>query len=356
VGIVWILGAGFSKPLGGPLLGKMLSPEAERDLAVRYSNAPSLGDRYATAARFLYQYGRSGKKYAVKIPNGGATEGEDLWEDAEQYLDYLDTAAETLGPGRDRLVQILGLLNSDLQYKDVKAIAASGRRLLAAECCAFLVGAVPASERWSPYRRWLEHVATGEDILITFNYDTVVETVAEATKRQLRYTTKESRPSHTVKLHEQGSRREALDCDDSELAIAGPGPSKQNLSGGAFQPYWEQARAALRTAEAIVFVGYRFPPTDAEAREKLLGAIRENNQTYLPIYIVLGSDPGTSSPRLMALLEHALSWRQKMSMTVGPPRAGAIQFSILPQQLGAEDFFSVATREAILRPYEVTRP
>jgi hypothetical protein len=34
-------------------------------------------------------------------------QGEDLWEDAEQYSDYLDTAAETGGHGKDRLLQIV---------------------------------------------------------------------------------------------------------------------------------------------------------------------------------------------------------------------------------------------------------
>ena len=372
MGIVWILGAGFSKPLGGPLLGKLLSPEAERDLAVRYNRAPLWGP-YPEAARLLYQYGRAGKGGTVRTPRGDVFDREDLWEDAEQYLDYLDTAAEGGGPGRDRLVQILGRLNPALGYKDVKPIAAAGRRLLAAECCAFLEGASPESERWRPYRRWLEHVATGEDVMITFNYDTAVETVAEATKRQLRYTTKGSRPSHTVKLlklhgsvnwklssdgtsykvNEQGSRREALDCEDWELAIAGPGPSKQSFSGGAFKPYWDEAIEAIRMASAVVFVGYRFPPTDAEARERLLAAIHDNEQQYLAIHIVLGPDTGTpDSKRLVGLLQHAVVGQRRVAgagedveMT-----GGVRMYSIQPQPLWTEDFFSVVDRKSILRP------
>src|SRR5205823_2681786 len=100
------------------------------------------------------------------------------------------------------------------------------------------------------------------------------------------------------------NRRLALDCGDDELSIAAPGPSKQSLSAGAFQPYWEQAMEALRTASAIVFVGYRFPPTDAEARERLLGAIRENTQEYLAVHTVLGpSTNSDDSRRLSGLVE-----------------------------------------------------
>jgi hypothetical protein len=216
--------------------------------------------------------------------------------------------------------------------------------------------------------------------MITFNYDLVVETVAEAIKSQVRYTIG-SRPGSGVtllKLHgsvnwilqadpndssrkkvktEHLNRRLALDCADDELAIAGPGPSKQSLSSGAFQPYWEQALDALRNASAIVFVGYRFPPTDAEAREKLLGAIRENKQEYVAIHTVLG--PNTSSDdsrRLSGLVEHAVAGKRRMvpeeltADNVFPNRC----YNIRQQPLWAEDFFSVVDRGRILRPDRLT--
>jgi len=372
VGIVWILGAGFSKPLGGPLLGKLLSPEAEQDLRVRYPEG-RLWDKYATAARFLYQYGRSGKKYAVKIPNGGATEGEDLWDDAEQYLDYLDTTAERTGPGRARLLEILrnekfGLGLEDTGAATLKSVAASGRRLLAAECCAFLEGADPATERWSPYRRWLRDlVSRREDTIVTFNYDMVPEMIAAATEVKFAYKTARGILGilPVLKLHgsvnwtlqwdaraqvnnviEQGTQRAALVCDDLELAIAGPGPSKQSLSRGAFNTYWLEALEALKHATAIVFLGYRFPPTDAEARERLLGAIRDNREGPLAVHIVLGQDPGTSAARLKALLNHALSWRRGQFKTY--------PYALVQHPMGAEDLLSVIERGSILAPDELS--
>jgi hypothetical protein len=39
---------------------------------------------------------------------------------------------------------------------------------------------------------------------------------------------------------------------------------------------WIEAKEALRMADVVVFMGYRFPPTYAEARGQLLDALREN--------------------------------------------------------------------------------
>ena len=54
-------------------------------------------------------------------------------------------------------------------------------------------------------------------------------------------------------------------------------------------------------------IGYRFPPTDAEALVRLLGAISENSSQRLKLLTVLG--PNTSSPdtiRLAALLKQSV--------------------------------------------------
>ncbi|MBK7582517.1 MAG: transposase [Myxococcales bacterium] len=48
-----------------------------------------------------------------------------------------------------------------------------------------------------------------------------------------------------------------------------------------------QARDGVRDL-SIVFVGYRFPPTDAQARSELLGAIMKNVQRHIDLHIVLG--------------------------------------------------------------------
>jgi len=320
------------------------------------------------AARSLYYYGHSKKprsRHTPGYPEFIDGEGEDLWEDAEQYLDYLDTAAASAeSPACKRLLEFLGdaRLNHGLQREPgmLKLMAAAARRLLAAECCSFIEGVDPDSERWSPYQRWLREVFVwGEDTVVTFNYDLVPEMVARSQKRQdsFQYRTKEPGCSFLLKLHgsvnwllqstlavrTDADDRAALTCDDHQLAIAGPGPGKKKLSSGLFEWCWTEALAALEKASAIVFVGYRFPPTDAEARERLLGAIRKNNeQQQLAIHTVLGPDTSSDdSRRLRGLLEHAMAGVRNVR------GGGGRGYSLEQQPLWAEDFFSVVVPRSI---------
>lgn len=113
-----------------------------------------------------------------------------------------------------------------------------------------------------------------------------------------------------------------------ELVIATPGTGKQQLAA-ELENLWSVACSRLRKASAVVFLGYRFPPTDAMAREGLLGARPEGN---VPLHIVLGENVAhPDAARLRGLLEFAR------------PRAW-----VRPHALRAEDFLSLATAEQIL--------
>jgi hypothetical protein len=111
----------------------------------------------------------------------------------------------------------------------------------------------------------------------------------------------------------------------------------------------------MEKAEAIVFVRYRFPPTDAEARGRLLGAIRKNRKhRILAIHTVLG--PNTSSDdsrRLRGLLEHALAGVRKPAAPGMDSQGESGWYSLEQQPLFTEDFFSVVTRKSITSPYEL---
>src|SRR5262249_53884746 len=110
MGIVWILGAGFSKPVGGPLLGNLLSPEAERLIELAYPPKlwPELFGDHAKTARHLYWYGFRPSEGKEELRDRWPYAcSENLWLDAEQYLDYLDTAATFECPARDRLSTIV---------------------------------------------------------------------------------------------------------------------------------------------------------------------------------------------------------------------------------------------------------
>ena len=104
---VWILGAGFSRPLGGPLLPDLLSPETPENLAAVYgSDQPHLLNTFATqTAHWLYNYGT---RFRYGRLSGWSGDGASLWRDAEEYLDYLDLAAQnTLGKAANRLKPLI---------------------------------------------------------------------------------------------------------------------------------------------------------------------------------------------------------------------------------------------------------
>lgn len=119
--------------------------------------------------------------------------------------------------------------------------------------------------------------------------------------------------------------------------IAAPGPQKRRHANGKLAKLWDGALEAIRYADMIVFIGYRFPPSDSEARRRILGAIREGTKQRLVVYTALG--PRTSeddSIRLQALLDATLS-RRKASM-------GGFNYSLAALPLYAQDFLTVFHR------------
>ena len=90
--VVWIIGAGFSRPLGGPLLTDLFSWKSERDLEARYpkDRFPRLHGHVPQTARWLFHYGT---RFDQGKPRYYIADGEALWQDAEGFLDYLDVAA-----------------------------------------------------------------------------------------------------------------------------------------------------------------------------------------------------------------------------------------------------------------------
>src|SRR3990170_4907078 len=83
--IVWILGAGFSKSLGGPLLPSLLSERSEERIQAAYEHTPTwLNERaFSIIRQMLRDYGWEQKSRSP------------AWVDAEEFLEQLDTAAST---------------------------------------------------------------------------------------------------------------------------------------------------------------------------------------------------------------------------------------------------------------------
>src|ERR1019366_4586399 len=318
--VVWVLGAGFSAALGGPLLRNLFSAGSEIEIAARFPTTKKalLHEPDAGVARTPYREGKD----------------RGLWSDAEQFLDYLDTASveRKLNPHRAVIERVLAGANPN-----VARLGVTARYLLAAECCGFLENVDVLREQWEPFVAWACKSLTSNDTVITFNYDLVVEKLAEQRDEFLRrvkrdvHSLKVLLPGHLddanewsgsvplLKLHgsvdwckhygRKGGDMDivrtepffALDGPPEDIAIATPGPTKRQEADG-FKGLWDLAFDALKRADVIVFLGYRFPETDAYARATLLRAIGENGakgnsetSKQLSLHVFLGNGD-TSTP------------------------------------------------------------
>lgn len=367
VRIVWILGAGFSKPLGGPLLKDLFTTSSFDAMQYRFPKEEYSGlyNNPAQAVHFLYNEDRR------------KGEGRE-WADAEEFLDALDAAvrAGAVSSSTSRLMKRVEPFFKDTDdVRDLKPVLLAAKRLLSAECAGFLVDADTDQEKWNPFHYWASNI-TGDDCIITFNYDLVLErlekkphdgfmvqVVTPSTKKRI------SGRAPIFKLHgsinwgniEFSKGREfrvvedyfALRCTGDELVIASPGPSKE-ITTGELTVIWGHAEKALKNCEAVVFVGYRFPPTDSRAREFILESLSENKQPYIAVHTVLGPQSQHDSARL----EQLLSWtmnkakRKEVKRPTNNIKGYKYSYNLIKHQLYAQDFFSVFTDEIILKPHK----
>jgi len=274
----------------------------------------------------------------------------------------------------------------------------AARPLVAAACCAFLHEANTAQERWDPYRSWAREM-TSADTIVTFNYDRVLELLQEHLRKLADvqrfqvFVPSDGMPngpgSLVLKMHgsvdwwregppdgspvsyalglglgdlgKEVDPEFALHCRGDRIGIATPGPSKR-ISTEELRPVWDAALQRIKDAQVIVFVGYRFPPSDAEAREKLLGAIRENKPkgrppdpavrlpvrkrlampriNHLDLHVVLGPKQQQSDDvlRLQQLLKYTV---EQAGRRDDMPRHGGFSYRLWTHALYAEDFFTV---------------
>lgn len=341
---VWILGSGFSRSLGGPLLNELIGKKAERETREVF---PALGSR--EVVYFLFR-----------------EHLQTFWWHAEDFLDYIDTALMPDSPRRKIFEDLLkGAVFRTVgahakmtveEFRDAAILT------VAAECSTYTHNVDTRAEAWGPYKKWASQRGPW-DTIITFNYDLVLESLM----RQNGPFTSDSfvlpgrsplanNPAATVlKLH--GSVNWGLETSPpmSHVAkivsniedfmkgeyrplIATPGATKSDYCNKHLQTLWEAAYRALKNAQFIAFLGYRFPPSDSEAREKILRGISDNDQQSLRLHTVLG--PKThddATVRLTGLLKHTVEG-------VGRTSTSGLMYRIRNQPLYVEDFLSVASK------------
>jgi hypothetical protein len=148
----------------------------------------------------------------------------------------------------------------------------------------------------------------------------------------------------------------AVYCDPSRIAIATPGPTKTDMIADdkLLAPIWKLAQERIRNAHAIVFIGYRIPPSDAFTRAWLIEQLRANEGDrangrggaglpWTRCHTVLGANTsGVDSQRLEALLSAVMPERTR-PFGEDPQR-------IIPLPMWAEDFLGVVNRETLFAP------
>lgn len=381
---VWILGAGFSRSLGGPLMRDLLSLAARRRILAAY--AAQLDRDEVDQIFWLFHYG-------CGFPEGRldpaiAVQGEMAWNDAEQFLETLDNAhgdpaKETVIAGALEALQTIaktvgqGVLESTWPrlnafrkgtQSSLGQLSKNAKRLVAASCCTFLEGMdrqkARSKERWLPYQQWLGLLRANDSIL-TFNYDMVVEllnpTVGSSgwaahvvgvggspSDREQDSMANAARLPSLFKLHgsvnwshdgrsAQGRTwTQAMLGADLDLAIATPGDGKMQMAGGLFRQLWNRAAVKLREADEITIIGFRFPQSDAFPRDKLLAAMRDNDNPNLQINVVLGPDDGPDLRRVLALLEWSCKVKSATNLI-----GGISGRCLVNHTLWAEDYLTV---------------
>lgn len=300
--VVWVLGSGFSRSLGGPLLKDLFGLHLQEGLLYRY------GDLLDTpATRLVYAVFRD----AIASRN---------WEHAEQFLEFIDSAIKD--PPRRRQLLTWTARIGDTQTQP-EALLAAAKRIVAAECCDFLAVVDEKSERAGPYIRWARSLGP-LDAVITFNYDAVLEKLTPhgrfdvlTTSTWNSYQSGKRGSTPLFKLHgsvtwgrhadgsiyaETSNLELALGLANPVLAI--PGRAKGDAVQGELASIWDYAKQSLQAADRVIILGYGWPPSDAEARRMLFDALLHNTKQDLYVHLVLGGNTAVTD-RVSRFLELA---------------------------------------------------
>ncbi len=190
------------------------------------------------------------------------------------------------------------------------------RELVAAQCVNFVEQAQNDIEQWLAYDRWVRRLPE-DDVIISFNYDEVVETVFWRNEKVLltpnprfdRDFPIDTDAQLLLKLHGSVTFRDTIHTGERDSIatlhhnppfIAVPGFNKSDEAMTTFEALWECASDFLSTSDHVTIVGYSCPKTDEMAKAMLLDTISRNARRP-PIDIVLGPE-SRDARRLLTLL------------------------------------------------------
>lgn len=357
---VWILGAGFSQPLGGPLLKDWFTEKSLNKIISAYPRLDT--EEFVECTQYF--------KYITDVFTYLCT--EKLYIDAEEFVADLGDAA--LNTDSDKFRYILNIidklheeqnirlpgfhgldrcLSKKLKQEDILKLYKYAQDLIVSSCSYFLENDHIHTEMCKTYVDWYTCL-NKNDTIITFNYDFVLENISKISSINNKfiivrpgvvslknnksyilhdkyYNAKEYNTKILVfKLHGSVTfctKKSIVDISNNGISkedyeeikysvylkditpiIGLPGSMKQKIThSDIFLGLRNLAKKYVKEAEHIIFVGYRFPESDTLAMKELLSAIIENpnrSNGKLKISTVLGKDiESDDSNRLFGLLK-----------------------------------------------------
>lgn len=304
---VWILGAGFTRPLGGPLLCDFFGQRMQEHVrAWMHVNGIELDNASCTGAYLLQALFRSG------IEDG-------TWLNAEQFLGDVISAptspmqAELL-LARARKIGTLRIGTANCSWDSVAAdeLAIWAPHYVGAAISSFVVPTLSehineVPEDWASYCAWFDGLDDHHTVL-SFNYDRVLELLLDRHRRCSHAAPPAIRYLHGV-LPTPEDVAELIRKGDPLSGLGFPGRSKKSLIVSSFAKSWIDAGDALRQADQIIIVGYSMPRTDAHTSMWLQSTLAKRAATSIKLVMGLR----TENPDI-ARLDRVLSSPSRVSV------------------------------------------
>ena len=308
-----ILGAGFSRDVGGPLLRELLDPEV-------CLSSRANPEAIETIRRLVPDSTMDAKTTGIE---GAFTK---IWDD--QYAGGTFPGPKGAWAAQDLVAQL------QLHLGSVFEGVIFGRQLRLSKL----------------YQRFMKTTLRGSQslTLISFNYDTIAEqaldkaglTYSYGPDRSIRFVDRRRRMRlrrseadvRILKLHGSVNWGICQRCDDTtdrssiinalessyvppprqrccfckrDFLLPGivPPVASKGASLGPFADLWDRARASLRRCREVMIIGYSLPPTDTQARSLL----EEINQPGTRPRVTLVCGRNGPSPQLSSVF---LKWRE----------------------------------------------
>lgn len=314
----WVLGAGFSYPLGAPLFKDLFTLAG---FQLGWAQIAMLGKKRSSSGDYnvlvdLMDHMRV--VYGTHLIDGTPKSAAGLWRNPEHFLQRINDVLEYYGENSVEQLSLATSINRTIKdaFKSISPIAIHmglleslvwiGKLQLALEVSSFTECKHFSGEAWYPYLQWA-NVLTEHDTIVSFNYDTAVEClfreIGQADRLAVPLPDSQlSNPGsvYLYKLHgstnwainkdngrycNSGSVADIIDNEHQEVGISVPGPSKIKMRESEL---WARAMQAVSSADELHIIGYSFPQTDVLASRDLLSAIISGKRKT--ISITLGDD------------------------------------------------------------------